>query len=161
MIRTGGRAIAYSQWLQKEQANYYRQGDTIYIRNHRQFAPDLSVWRLPTDPPALRSFLRAQDGQDLDLDYVAPSSRGLLVAVEKAQADRRRQATLNYDVSMEDYFRHDWSADAAIVDERDELHRQGWTWFEVSGHLGDRQVSATAGCPSWRPRSRTTARGCN
>ena len=34
---------------------------TITIRNHRQFAPDLSVWRLPTDPPALRAFLRAQD----------------------------------------------------------------------------------------------------
>lgn len=147
MIRTGGRAIAYSQWLGKEQANYYRQGDTIRVRNHRQFAPDLSVWRLPTDKPELRSFLRAQDGWSCDLDYAAPSPRGMLVAVEKAQGDRLRQAALNYDVSVEDYFRHDWSANAAIVDERDELHRQGWTWFEVTGQIEGRQVSGCGRLP--------------
>jgi RNA polymerase sigma-70 factor (ECF subfamily) len=147
MIRTGGRAIAYSQWLQKEQANYYRQGDTIRIRNHRQFSPDLSVWRLPTDPPALRSFLRAQDGRSCDLDYAAPSPRGMLVAAQKAQGDRLRQVTLNYDVSMEDYFRHDWSINAAIVDERDEIHRQGWAWFEVRGHIGDKPVSGEGRLP--------------
>ncbi|MEN6333037.1 MAG: RNA polymerase sigma factor [Phycisphaerales bacterium] len=147
MIRTGGRAIAYSQWLQKEQANYYRQGDTIRIRNHRQFSPDLSVWRLPTDPPAMRSFLRAQDGRSCDLDYAAPSPRGMLVAAQKAQGDRLRQVTLNYDVSMEDYFRHDWSTNATIVDERDEIHRQGWAWFDVRGHIGGKPVSGGGRLP--------------
>ncbi|MBP7053893.1 MAG: RNA polymerase sigma factor [Phycisphaerae bacterium] len=147
LIRTGGRTIAYSQWLQEQQANFYRQGDTIHIRNHRQFAPDLAAWRLPTDPPALRSFLQAQDHGDPDLQYVASSSRGLLVAVEQAQAGRPRQATLNYDVSREDYFRHDWSARAAIVDERDELHRIGWAQFTVSGRIGDRNVSGFGRLP--------------
>jgi len=140
MIRTGGRAIAYSQWLQERQANFYRLGNTISIRNHRQFSPDLAVWRLPTDAPALRSFLQAQDRRDPKLQYVASSSRGLLVAVEQAQAGRPRQATLNYDVSMEDYFRHDWSAEASIVDERDEPHRAGWTLFRIDGNLSGRQV---------------------
>jgi hypothetical protein len=107
MIRTTDQAGAYSQWLQKEQANYYRRGNTIYIRNHRQFAADLSVWRLPTDPPALGAFLKTQDGRDSDLEYVAAGPRGLLVAVEQATAGGRRQATLHYDASMEDYFRHD------------------------------------------------------
>ncbi|HSV99492.1 MAG TPA: sigma-70 family RNA polymerase sigma factor [Sedimentisphaerales bacterium] len=147
MIRTGGRAIAYSQWLGKEQANYYRQGDTIRIRNHRQFTPDLSVWRLPTDKPELRSFLRAQDGWSSDLDYAASSPRGMLVAVEKAQGGRLRQTTLNYDVSVEDYFRHDWSADATVVDERDELHRQGWAWFEIRGRIDGRPVSGGGRLP--------------
>jgi RNA polymerase sigma-70 factor (ECF subfamily) len=147
MIRTGGRAIAYSQWLGRGQANYYRQGDTIRIRNHRQFSPDLSVWRLPTDRPELRNFLRAQDGRNCGLDYAAPSPRGMLVAVEKAQGDRLRQATLNYDVSVEDYFRHDWSAAATIVDERDEIHRQGWTWFDVRGHIGGQPVSGGGRLP--------------
>lgn len=147
MVRTGGRAIAYSQWLGKEQANYYRRGDTIRIRNHRQFAPDLSVWRLPTDKPELRSFLQAQDGWSCDLDYAAPSRRGMLVAVDKAQGDRLRQAALNYDVSVEDYFRHDWSAATTVVDERDELHRQGWTWFEVTGQIDRKQVSGCGRLP--------------
>jgi RNA polymerase sigma-70 factor (ECF subfamily) len=140
MIRTRDRTISYSQWLQKEQANYYRRGSTISIRNYRQFAPDLSVWRLPTDPPALRAFLRTQDRHDFDLESVAPSSRGLLVAVEPAPAGRPQQATLNYDVSMEDYFRHDWSLNAAIVDQRDDQHRAGWTCFTISGHLGTQPV---------------------
>lgn len=147
MIRTGGRAIAYSQWLQKEQANYYRQGNTISIRNHRQFAPDLAVWRLPTDPPALRSFLQAQDRRDFDLEYVAPSPRGLLVAVEQALAGGPRQATLSYDVSMEDYFRHDWSTDARVVDERDEMHRQGWTCFTIRGRMGTQLVAGQGRLP--------------
>ena len=52
MIRTGGRAIAYSQWLQKEQANYYRQGNRITIRNHRQFAPIFRSGGCPRTLPA-------------------------------------------------------------------------------------------------------------
>ena len=147
MIRTTGQAVAYSQWLQNEQANYYREGDTIYIRNHRQFAPDLSVWRLPTDPPALRRFLRSQDQRALDLEYAAPSSRGLLVAVEQAHADGRQQVTLSYDVSREDYFRHDWSTGAALVDQRDDLHRWGWTQFVVSGWIGTQSVSGRGRLP--------------
>ena len=147
MIRTTDPTVAYSQWLQKEQANYYRQGATITIRNHRQFAPDLSVWRLPTDPPALRAFLRAQDGRDLDLESATAGARGLLVAVEQVQAGRRRQATLNYDVSMEDYFRHDWSLEAALVDQRDDPHRAGWTYFAISGHMGGRPVSGYGRLP--------------
>ncbi len=147
MIRTSGHAVAYSQWLQQEQANYYREGDTIYIRNHRQFAPDLSVWRLPTDPPALRQFLHSQDGRALDLEYVAPSVRGLLVAVEQAHADGRQQVTLSYDVSREDYFRHDWSTGAALVDRRDDAHRRGWTPFLVSGRMGTQSVSGRGRLP--------------
>jgi RNA polymerase sigma-70 factor (ECF subfamily) len=147
MIRTTDQAVAYSQWLQKEQANYYRQGATITIRNHRQFAPDLSVWRLPTDPPALRAFLRAQDGHDMDLESVAAGARGLLVAVEQVPTGRRRQATLNYDVSMEDYFRHDWSLDAALVDQRDEPHRAGWTYFAINGRMGGQPVSGYGRLP--------------
>jgi len=147
MIRTTDRTVAYSQWLQKEQANYYRQGGTVYIRNHRQFAPDLSVWRLPTDPPALRAFLTAQDGQDPDLDSVAATPRGLLVAVAQAAEGRRRQATLHYDVSMEDYFRHDWSLGAAIVDQRDDQHRAGWTCFTIRGHLGTEPIAGEGRLP--------------
>jgi len=147
MIRTGGRAIGYSQWLQERQANFYCRGGTITIRNHRQFSPDLAVWRLPTDPPALRSFLLAQDHRDTDLQHVVPNRRGLLVAVEQAQAGQPRQATLNYDVSMEDYFRHDWSAEASIVDERDEPHHAGWTLFSISGSIGERPVSGVGRLP--------------
>jgi hypothetical protein len=147
MIRTTSQTVTYSQWLQKEQANYYRRGDTIYIRNHRQFASDLSVWRLPTDPPTLGAFLRTRDGRDLDLEYVAAGSRGLLVAVERAAVGERRQATLHYDVSMEDYFRHDWAMNAVIVDQRDDQHRAGWTYFTVSGHLGPRPVAGEGRLP--------------
>jgi RNA polymerase sigma-70 factor (ECF subfamily) len=147
MIRTAGPAVAYRQWLQKEQANYFREGGTIYIRNHRQFASDLSVWRLPTDPPALRRFLQSQDRRALDLEYAAPSARGLLVAVEQAGADQRQQVTLSYDVSMEDYFRHDWSIGAALVDQRDEAHRRGWTYFTITGRLGTRQISGHGRLP--------------
>jgi RNA polymerase sigma-70 factor (ECF subfamily) len=147
MIRTTDQTVAYSQWLQKEQANYYRQGGTIAIRNHRLFAPDLSVWRLPTDPPGLRAFLRTQDRRDLDLESVAAGPRGLLVAVEQVQAGWRRQATLSYDVSMEDYFRHDWALDTALVDQRDDPHRAGWTCFTISGRWDGQPVSGYGRLP--------------
>jgi RNA polymerase sigma-70 factor (ECF subfamily) len=147
MIRTRGQAPAYSQWLQSEQANYYRQGNRVHIRNHRQFAPDLSIWRLPTDPPALTSFLQRCDPRGTALEYVARSSRGLLVAVERDDAGRPQQTTLAYDVSMEDYFRHDWSSEVVLVDERDEAHRRGWTYFTIAGRLGEQRVSGFGRLP--------------
>ncbi len=147
MIRAKSPTMTYSQWLQNREANYYRLGDTIYIRNHRFFAPDLSVWRLPTDTPALRKFLQAQDGRAFQLNYVAPTPRGLLVAVEDAQEGRPQQVSIDYDVSAEGYFRHDWSIDASIVDRRDDLHRRGWTYFTISGHLGRQPVSGSGRLP--------------
>ncbi|HUS71835.1 MAG TPA: RNA polymerase sigma factor, partial [Sedimentisphaerales bacterium] len=52
-----GKQQSYSQWLQNDQANYYKQNDTIYIKNHRMWASDLSVQRLPTDSPQFGEFL--------------------------------------------------------------------------------------------------------
>ena len=147
MIRAKNATTTYSQWLQQQEANYYRLGDTIYIRNHRFFAPDFSVWRLPTDNLTLRKFLQAQDGQDFQVNYVAPTPRGLLVAVEDADKSRPQQVSVDYDVSAEGYFRHDWSIGADVVDRRDDLHRQGWVCFRVSGRLGQQPVSGYGRMP--------------
>lgn len=59
---TGGRQ-SYCQWLQNDQANYYKRNDTIYIENHRMWASDLTVWRLPTDSTQLRDFLSRIEGE--------------------------------------------------------------------------------------------------
>ena len=67
--------------------------------------------------------------------------------MEQAQEDRRQQVTLSYDVSREDYFRHDWSTGAAIVDQRDDAHRRGWTPFTVIGRIGTQKISGHGRLP--------------
>ena len=59
----------------------------------------------------------------------------------RPQADRRRQATLNYDVSMEDYFRHDWSAECGDRGPAGRAASPGWTYFAINGHMGGQPVS--------------------
>jgi hypothetical protein len=48
---------------------------------------------------------------------------------------------------MEDYFRHDWSMNAVVVDQRDDQHRAGWMYFTIGGHLGTQPVSGYGRLP--------------
>ena len=74
---------SYCQWLQNDQANYYKRKDTIYIRNYRMWADDLSVRRLPTDSPQLREFLSRVEGRPGQLKYVPSSADSLLVIAKQ------------------------------------------------------------------------------
>ena len=147
---------SYCQVLQNDQANYYYQGNTIYINNHRMYAGNLSVLRLPTDGPALSSFLSQVQGNGAKMPYVPNKNKGLLIVAARDEnqgspqdALRRNHAwvTRHYNVLEEDYFRYDWPATVKTVDNRDTMHRRGWTYFRITGQINGEKVAGKGRIP--------------
>ena len=142
-----GKQQSYSQWLQNDQANYYKQNDTIYIKNHRMWASDLSVQRLPTDSPQFGEFLSVVEGKREKMKYVPHSADGLLVVVKQDQNSSHSQITHRRDISDEEYYRYSWPAEAKVVDNRDAMHKRGWTYFKITGQINGKEVRGRGRIP--------------
>jgi RNA polymerase sigma-70 factor (ECF subfamily) len=142
----GGRQ-SYCQWLQNDQANYYKHKNTVYIRNGRAWADDLSVRRLPTDRPELTDFLSQVEGKTELLEYVRHNGDGLLVIAKEDEDTGFSQTTLRHDASGEEHFRYNWLGRAKTIDNRDAMHRRGWTYFTVSGKIDGQKVSGAGRVP--------------
>jgi RNA polymerase sigma factor (sigma-70 family) len=138
---------SYCQWLQNDQGNYYKRNNTIYVNNHRMWAADLTVQRLPTDSQELREFLALMEGKGEKMEYVPSTREGLLVIVKQDEKRGHFQTTLRYDVSDEEYFRYSWPARAKIIDNRDAMHKRGWTYFRIAGDIGGNEVSGRGRIP--------------
>jgi len=138
---------SYSQWLQNDQSNYYRHKNTIYINNHRMWTNDLSVWRLPTDSPQLTEFLSRVEGKREGMRYVPHRIGGLVVVVKQEQNGGYSQITHRRDISDEEYFRYRWPAGAKVVDNRDAMHKRGWTYFKITGQVNGKEVRGRGRMP--------------
>jgi len=142
-IKQSGR-----QWLQDEYANYYNHKDTISIKNSRCWHSNLSVWRLPTDRSDLTDFLSRLEGKSIEMEYVPNKDRGLLVIASSKEANGRNfWITRYYNVMDEDYFQSDWPKDTPTIDNRDPMHRRGWTYFKITGQINGREVQGRGRIP--------------
>ena len=151
-VRPGpGGSASYSQYLANEQGNYFYKGSEVLTNNHRAYAADLSVTVLPTDSRQMRDFIaRVQGGRgSRKMQPVSNLGPGLLViATPDAESGGNRSwVTRHYNVLDEDYFRCDWPADVRTVDNRDEMHGRGWTYFRVSGEIRGQTVSGVGRLP--------------
>ncbi len=144
---TAGGKQSYCQWLQTDQANYYKRGNSIYINNYRMWNSDLAVWRLPTDNAQLRDFLSQVERTSGKMKYVPGDGDGLLVIVKQNENSNDSQITYCYDVSDEEYFRYSWPVGAKIIDNRDPMHKRGWTYFRIDGQIGGEQIQGTGRIP--------------
>jgi len=142
---------SYCQYLQNAEGNYYYDGQkkTVYIKNYRQWQKDLSVWRLPTDTFELSQFLTKIDGRKRLTEDVYRSQSGLLLVVKQPGKDNsgRLQVTRHYNVLGEDYFKYDWPVNVKAVDNRDVMHKRGWTYFTVSGQINGKEVKGAGRIP--------------
>lgn len=149
-IRSGANGQKSSwQLLQNDRGNYYYFGNTIYINNHRTRAADLGVARLPTDSPELSEFLTRVEGGGNTMEHVSRKGRGLLVvaAHDKDQSSDRSWVIRHYNVLDEDYFQSDWPAGVRTIDNRDAMHKRGWTYFRIDGQLNGEKVSGVGQMP--------------
>lgn len=130
------------QVLQNARANYLYRNGTVYINNYRMWTSDLSVLKVPTDPPQMAEFLCQVEGSSKTPEHVAASGKGLLVvaARDKAGDESRPWVIRHRNMLEEDFFQSDWPATAKTVDNRDEMHRRGWTYFRVAGRINGQDV---------------------
>ena len=140
---------SYWQVLQDDHANYYYNNNRLYINNFRMWSRDLSVQKIPTDDPKMTEFICQVEGSKNTMGHVAPMGKGLLVVAAQGQKndDNQLWSTRHYNVLEEDYFQSDWPATAKTFDNRDEMHKRGWTYFRITGQLNGQNVSGTGRIP--------------
>ena len=140
---------SYCRNLQNQHANYYYDKNTIYVNNFRMYSPDLSVTRLPTDSNDLSLFISRVEGRQADMERVSSTKKGLLVICKRSgeYGDRIWRTDHHFNVLDEEYFQFDWPQNAQIVDNRDEMHKRGWTYFRIAGRINGQQVLGTGRIP--------------
>ncbi|MHC4792634.1 MAG: hypothetical protein ACYS8Y_14635, partial [Planctomycetota bacterium] len=134
----------YCRRLQNNSMNYYTNGGKVFINNHRMWAEDISVHRLPTDPKQLREFLSFVEGKPTEPEYVpcTDRARNLLVTVRRnAESSNNILETVrHYNVVEEEFFQYDWPEGTKRIDNRDAMHKRGWTYFKITGLLNGEDV---------------------
>jgi len=137
-------------WLQDGRANYYFDSgtNTVHISNYRVFWSSLEVWRLPTDSQEFIDFLEQAEGKMQGFHkYCRDGQTGLLkssVDFRFANAPNFR-TDYDYNSTACEQFAYKLPADYTIVDERDPMHKRGWTYFRIEGEMNGRAI-AGAGC---------------
>ena len=141
--------------MQNGEANYYyyRDVDKItYINNYRLPMRDLRTRRLPTDISEFTEFLDQIEGRIPELIYKRDPDTGLLVGAldDRFYNAREFQSKIAYNQLNEtDFgsFRYPLPKDAPVVDERDAMHKRGWTYFRINGEINHRQVTGLGQIP--------------
>jgi RNA polymerase sigma-70 factor (ECF subfamily) len=152
MLRATSGAVgdkSYRQILQNGSANYDYHDNCVHTNNHRMWAGDLSVQKLPTDDRRLTDFLCQVEGNTRTSGRVTATGRGLLVVATRNEAENgsRPWVMRHSNVLEEDYFQSDWPATAKTSDNRDVMHKRGWTYFRVTGQINGQNVRGTGRIP--------------
>lgn len=139
-----GEESGICQWIQNVGMNRYfdQSKNTVYIQNSHRWNRDLSVLRLPTDEPALKQFIDRVEGRPSQLGGILADGQGLLLKViydDNGQVEDT-QVDYNSQVPREEFFQNPWPADVKVVDERDAMHRRGWTYFRIAGEIRGQKV---------------------
>ncbi len=150
MLRARSRDSS-TRILQNEEANFSLQGDTVTKNNYRMWLDDLSAFKLPTDSAEMRGFLAQVEGIRNDIQPVS-ARRGerLLVVVERKSenGDVRRPWTIrSANVLDGDYFQSDWPSGTRVVDNRDDMHKRGWTYFRIRGDVRGQSITGAGQIP--------------
>ena len=137
-------------WLQDAEANYYFDSgyNVIHINNRRVCWSNLRVRRLPIDSEEFIDFLMLVEGQPRGFsEYSRDPNNGLLSGLIDYRFNNAPEFETRYlyNTIGEENFHYNWPADIPVVDERDPMHKRGWTYFRVNGEVDDQVVSGR-GC---------------
>ena len=137
------------QVLQNDRGNYTSDNHSIHINNQRMVAEDLVVFQLPTDRPELTEFISRIQGYRDPMEYVSSQGRDLLIATtyDSQNNTHRSRITRQSNVLNERYFLPDWPSGREMVDNRDAMHRRGWTYLRITGQINGEKVSGTGRIP--------------
>ena len=138
---------SYKLILQNEHANYSFQNNSVQINNYRTWASDFSVLKFPTDNPKLTDFICRIEQRPNDMKHITAKGRGTLVVAARNKENSEPWAIRRSNVLEEDYFQSDWPTTAKVIDNRDVMHKRGWTYFRISGQVNGEKVSGTGRIP--------------
>ncbi|MBN1766649.1 MAG: RNA polymerase sigma factor [Sedimentisphaerales bacterium] len=120
------RGYSYCRFLRNDKGNFYydRKEQIVYAVNHNYYNSDLSRMCFP---------------QDISKDY--HGIPGLLICRRDGQLQLE---SANTNILHQVYFQHPWSAGITIDYHRlDTMHQRAWTFFRITGHLGDKPIAGS------------------
>jgi RNA polymerase sigma factor (sigma-70 family) len=140
-------------WLQNGSGNYYYEssGKIIYTYNYHLPMRYLETRRLPSDTAEFTEFLDKIEGPLGGVDYIRDPKTGLLVGALDTRFYNAKnfKSSIIYnkvDEQVFGSFRFTWPTEG-YVDERDEMHKLGWTYFRITGQIKGQQVNAKGRLP--------------
>ena len=137
-------------WLENDQANYYFDSgyNLVRINNSRVCWSSLKVRRLPTDTEEFSEFLSDVESDTKGLgSYVRDPNTGLLMSFADYRFNNAPDFKTEYlyNTAGPEQFRYNWPANIPVVDDRDQMHKRGWTYFSINGIVGEREITGR-GC---------------
>jgi len=137
------------QVLQNDHDNYYYSDKRVNNNNHRMWNRDLSVLTVPTDDAGMIDFISQIEGRPNNVGRIQAKGRGLMVIAARnaANEDTKPWAIRHYNILDEGYFQSDWPASARLINNRDEMHKRGWTYFRMSGQINGQGIYGTGRIP--------------
>jgi len=146
----GNTGEPYIQIKQNEDGNfqYDIRKNTVSIENYRMWREDLRVWRLPTDSAELSDFITKMEGINEQRGYVHFDEKGLLVIQTNGGTEKpAHRLIVHKNLLEEEYFKYNLPKSAALIDNRDIMHKLGWTYFKIEGKINGEAVSGTGRIP--------------
>ena len=158
VIYDENRKNSYCQWLQDDTCNYFynKPDNTVYLNNFRPWASDLYVPVLPTDSLQIIDFLsRVQTiSPDFRTDRATGDNLLIITTHDNTINSSNYKTTRHQNALQEDFFRYTWTEGIEFVDNRDDIHRQGWCYFRVKGKMAGAKVTGTGRLPLYHRTSK-------
>jgi hypothetical protein len=105
------------------------------------------VLKFPTDAPKLVDFICQVEESPRGMKHLPAKGKGLLVISARNKENSEPWAIRHSNVLEEGYFQSDWPTTAKIIDNRDVMHKRGWTYFRVTGQINGENVSGMGRIP--------------
>ncbi len=140
-------------WLQNAQGKYYyyagKDGPALHINNYNIWRSSLQTIRLPVDTPELTQFLDEVEGRTKRVIYNRdPRTKLMRNRIDRRFVDIQNYQTLyKYNTLDEKFFDYDWPLETTVKDNRDPMHVRGWTYFIVTGNIGNDKIEGYGQLP--------------
>ncbi|MBW7990958.1 MAG: RNA polymerase sigma factor [Planctomycetes bacterium] len=138
---------SYKLVLQNQNANYSFGDNSVHVNNYRTWASDFSVLKFPTDDPKLVDYICQVEGSPRGMKHLPAKGKGLLVISARNKDNSEPWAIRHSNVLEEGYFQSDWPTTAKVIDDRDVMHKRGWTYFRVTGQINGENASGMGRIP--------------
>lgn len=146
---TPNKKYQFQDWFQAGQGSYeYQPPKHVIIHNCNGLYPELTLI-LFSDPSDLRAFVREVEGRRTADVTTYDQETGLPVRRSQVVFDNVEDSYVKFEYNTLNQadFQHAWPSDVIVIDQRDAMHKRGWTYFRIAGQINNEQISGYGQIP--------------
>ncbi len=146
---TLNRQFQFQDWLQNGQGSYeYQPPRHVIIHNCNGLYPERTLTLL-SDLPDFRAFVHEVEGRRTADVTTYDEETGLPVGRSQVVFDNVEDSYVKFEYNTLDQadFQHAWPSDAVVIDQRDAMHKRGWTYFRITGQINNEKISGYGQIP--------------